>query len=113
MKRVMDFLKGLGSIAVIIGLVVAIPYFGVPYTLDRFDFVVKVFGDALASQSSQVEAALTGLLVAILWIGWAMIVLSIGVEIVNQARGRSAPSLPVFPGIQVFSRRLVAASTRA
>ena len=111
MKRVMDFLKGLGSIAVIIGLVVAIPYFGVPYTLDRFDFVVEVFGDALASQSSQVEAALTGLLVAILWIGWAMIVLSIGVEIVNQARGRSAPSLPVFPGIQVFSRRLVAAST--
>lgn len=111
MKRVMDLLKGLGSIAVIIGLVVAIPYFGVPFTLDRVDFVVDVFGDPLASQSSQVEAALSGLLVAILWIGWAMIAMSLLVEIVNQARGRTAPSLPVFPGIQVFSRRLVAAST--
>ena len=111
MKRVFDFFKGLGSIATIVGLVVGLPYLGVPFTLDRFEFVVDVFGDPLASESSQVEAALTGLLVVILWIGWAMIVMSLLVEARNQLRGRAAPSLPVFPGIQTMSRRLVAAST--
>ena len=111
MKRIFDFFKGLGSVATIVGLVVGLPYLGVPFTLDRFDFVVDVFGDPLASESSQVEAALTGLLVVILWIGWAMIVMSLLVEAMNQLRGRAAPSLPVFPGIQTMSRRLVAAST--
>ena len=111
MRRVLDFFKGLGSMAIIVGLVVGVPWFGAPYTMNRFEFIRSVFGDQLASESAQIEAALTGLLIAILWIGWAMIVMSLAVEIVNQIRGRAAPSLPVFPGVQAFSRQLVAATT--
>lgn len=111
MKRLIEVLKGLGSIATIFALVCVVPWFAVPYTSDRVDFIRDVFTDGLASQSSQIEASLTALLMAVLWVGWAMIVLSLLVEITNQVRGRAAPSLPVFPGIQVVARRLVATAT--
>ena len=99
MTRLFNFVKGLGAIGVIVAIVGAIPYFGVPYSLGRIDFITDVFNDQLASESDQIEAILTGLLLAALWVGWAMIVLSLITEIVNQTRGRAAPSLPVFPGV--------------
>ena len=110
MKPTLILARAAAAAGALVALVV-----GAPVLLTRFGnptrTVIDAFSDELASDTSKVEALLTGFLVAIGWVAWVMVVAAVLVEIVSALRGRMSRRIPVLPGIQTMARSLVTAVT--
>ena len=108
MRRIVEFFKGLVSVAFTLVLLVVVPAFLATRYGWPIDEVIDVVTDELASDNTIVETLITSSLVVIAWAAWFMIAVSIVTEAVALARGKVARRLPVLPGFQHAAARLVA-----
>ena len=108
MRRLFDFIKGVFSLAITLGLLFAVPALLGPWTVERASNFVDVVTDELTSDATLIETLLTSGLLLVFWLAWIMLAVSIVTEAIALARGRVARRLYVFPGIQLAAQRLVA-----
>jgi len=108
-RRFVQLLRGLGSLAVTLALVVGVPLllaswvgWPLPSGLPSVDALEH------AAQSGVRDEVLVNALAVIAWLAWAQIALALAVEVIALVRGREALRLPVLPGVQVTAGRLVA-----
>ena len=109
MKRFSAITRGLGSLAVLLGLLIGAPlaltsWVGWPLPTSAPD--ISSLEQALRSGIS--DDVIVKTLAVIAWIAWAQIALAITAEVVAVARRRPSVHLPVMPGFQAAAGRLVA-----
>jgi nucleoid-associated protein YgaU/DNA-binding SARP family transcriptional activator len=107
--RFVQLLRGLGSLAVTLVLIVGVPLllaswvgWPLPASLPSVDAFEQ------AAQSGVRDEVLVNALAVIAWLAWAQIALAFCIEAIAVVRGRESLHLPVLPGIQVSAGRLVA-----
>jgi DNA-binding SARP family transcriptional activator len=111
MSRVLHLLRGVGALALLVGLVVGIPWalwhfigWPLPHHLPSSGQM----GHAL-DQQGIADQTLIDALAVVVWVTWAVLVVSIIVELPAALAGRHAPRLPVAGIFQPLTGRLVAA----
>ena len=111
MSRVTNIIKGLAALAGIAALLVAVPYllwrFGGTPGVD----VIGSLSDPLASDNTQTETILAGMLLIVSWLCWAQVAYALVTELLAALRGRAARTVPLLPGIRTAAARLVATAT--
>jgi DNA-binding SARP family transcriptional activator len=109
--RVARIVKGLGALALLVALVGAIPWalwHFVGWPLPHHVPSASQIGRALDRQGIPAQT-LVGALAAVVWITWAILVVSLAIEVPAALSGRHAPHLPVAGVFQPLTGRLVAA----
>ena len=111
MRRTADFLKGLIALALILALLVGVPFVLVTFAGNPVDDVRRILADELLSDDTTASLALRAGLTVLAWLAWAQIAFSILAEFVALARGKVAGRASLLPGVQDLARRLVVATT--
>jgi DNA-binding SARP family transcriptional activator len=111
MTRVVHLLRGVGALVLLVGLVVGIPWalwhfigWPLPHHLPSSGQV----GHAL-DQQGIADQTLVDALSVVVWITWAVLIVSIAVELPAALAGRHAPRLPIAGIFQPVTGRLVTA----
>ena len=111
MTRLARIAKGLGALALLVALVGAIPWalwHFVGWPLPHHVPSASQIGRALNRQGIPAQALVDALAVVV-WITWAILVVSLAIEVPAALSGRHAPHLPVAGVFQPLTGRLVAA----
>jgi DNA-binding SARP family transcriptional activator len=109
--RLARIAKGLGALVLLVALVGAIPWalwHFVGWPLPHHVPSASQIGRALNRQGIPAQALVDALAV-IVWITWAILVVSLAIEVPAALSGRHAPHLPVAGVFQPLTGRLVAA----
>lgn len=110
-RRLVDLIRSIGSIAVIAGIVGGAPWLLWQFAGPPGARIIDALGDQLASDTTQTEALLAGALLVIAWACWAQVAYALILEIVAAVRGLAPRRAAVLPGVQALAARLVAATT--
>lgn len=110
-RRLVDLIRSIGSIAVIAGIVGGAPWLLWQFAGPPGARFIDALGDQLASDTTQTEALLAGTLLVIAWACWAQVAYALILEIVAAVRGLAPRRAAVLPGVQALAARLVAATT--
>ena len=111
MTRLAHLVKGLGALAVLVGLVAGVPWalwHFIGWPLPHHLPTAAQVGRALNHQGIPAQALIDALAVVV-WLTWATLVASLAVEIPAALSGRHASRLPVAGIFQPVTGRLVAA----
>lgn len=112
MSRLVDFIKGVGSLALSVILLIGIPAalialigFPFPTEMPQLDLIQRHIQDADIPDEFVVKT-----LALLVWFVWAQLAIGFVTESIAVARGRAANRAPIVPGIQLVARKLVASS---
>lgn len=107
--RWITLLRGLGSLAVTLALVVGVPtalvvFVGSPLPATLPD------GDAISAalRTGINDEIVVNVLAIVVWVTWAQLTLALVIETIGIARGKRLPHLPVASSLQGVAARLVA-----
>lgn len=111
-QRLVDLTKGLFSLGVLIALMVGVPAalvifigFPLPTEMPSLELISNHLQDGDIPDEFVVKT-----LACFVWFVWLQMVVAVLSEMIAVARGRAAGSAPVFPGLQMGARKLVASS---
>ena len=111
MNRFATIAKGLGALVVFLGLVVAVPLLlwragGPPVPQDAFEW--EKVKDAI--NTGITPGAVTGILLFVCWVAWAVLAWALIAEAWNRAFGRSSRQVRGMTPVQLFAGKIVAAA---
>ena len=109
MSRLFDLLKGLISLALLLGLLVGVPAallvivgFPLPTETPNIDLVRRHIEDGNIPDLFVIKT-----LAVVVWIVWVQLAVAVLAELFAILRGRAAGRAPVLPAIQLFARTFV------
>lgn len=111
-RRSRQIIHGLGCLILLLAIALAPPVlliglvgWPLPTTVPSLEVMDSAIRSGIA------DATIVKGLACLAWLAWAQVMLAVLIDIASVARGGLTPQVPVLPGIQVATGRLVAGAT--